>query len=347
MESKKQSLEMRINQEEVSAQVESLFQGNLEKNLMSSGKFSSFCPTYSFATENLTGYMSQIDLQNKRVLTVSASGDQIIEAYAMGATEVESFDINILSAFVTDLKLTAVKTLSFEEYQKFLLRQDQNNPNQLNSQALNKKTYLKLRSQLNDSTQTFFDNLYQLFQDGSQIRESPIFNNQYDTNQLKTFSNKYLQSKHYYEQAQLNLRKGQIPSWTCSSVTELTKNFTDEKFDVILLSNIADYAEAMFPNNSNYIQKFIKQVIQPLVPKLNPRGIICAAYVYDIKTKQTQDTNQTYRSQIDNPSIRRQELQSTRLDYQELVFPSVLPLVQDGVIILTNSELMYQGELRC
>ena len=49
---------------------------------------------YPFTTENISGYFKEKDIKNKSILTVGSSGDQAINAFAMGAKEVTIFDIN-------------------------------------------------------------------------------------------------------------------------------------------------------------------------------------------------------------------------------------------------------------
>ena len=44
-------------------------------------KFGRYSPMYMFATENLGGYFPYLNLKDKEVLTVCASGDQIINSY--------------------------------------------------------------------------------------------------------------------------------------------------------------------------------------------------------------------------------------------------------------------------
>ena len=59
-----------------------------------SEKFASISKIYSFTTENISGYFNYLDFKNKNVLTVSASGDHIINAFYKGARSVTGFDIN-------------------------------------------------------------------------------------------------------------------------------------------------------------------------------------------------------------------------------------------------------------
>ena len=49
---------------------------------------------YPFTTENIQGYMKELDLEGKNVLTVGSSLDQAYNALALGANTVRVLDIN-------------------------------------------------------------------------------------------------------------------------------------------------------------------------------------------------------------------------------------------------------------
>ena len=75
-----------------------------------------FDSIYPFTTENISGYMSSLDLSNKRVITVTGSGDHVINAIKAGSSEITTFDINPLSKNNLDLKLSGIKFLSYEDF---------------------------------------------------------------------------------------------------------------------------------------------------------------------------------------------------------------------------------------
>ena len=291
-----------------------LFDGDLRMKL-AAGKFSKYSQIYSFTTENLSGYLPQIPLNGARVLAVGGSGDTIVNTIMMGANEVVSFDINVLAGLYTDLKLAALQQLNFEDFKKFLMRQTENGGQ--NKQALDITVYEGLRSLVTYATAQFFDNAFSYYEGfGAAIRESPLFNNKHDTNLLKILSNPYLQTEKAYQKAKMALA-GKKPLW----ITSTAKSIADKlagTFDVILLSNLTDYS----PPNT-----FAKEVIAPLSARLKPRGIICAAYVYETEPR-------AHHSQVDNPEIRRAIFGSLGLSYTERQFESVIPEKKDAVILL-------------
>lgn len=49
---------------------------------------------YPFTTENIAGYMPNLNIKNKSVLTLGSSGDQVLNAILLGAEHITLFDIN-------------------------------------------------------------------------------------------------------------------------------------------------------------------------------------------------------------------------------------------------------------
>ena len=56
--------------------------------------FNSNGPVYAFANEALSQYMKNYDFNGKSILASLGSGDFALNAYLMGASEVDTFDIN-------------------------------------------------------------------------------------------------------------------------------------------------------------------------------------------------------------------------------------------------------------
>ena len=75
-----------------------------------------FSSIYSFTTENIAGYMNELDLTDKKVITVTGSSDHIINVILKGCTDITTFDINPLTKYYMDLKLSAIKELSYKEF---------------------------------------------------------------------------------------------------------------------------------------------------------------------------------------------------------------------------------------
>lgn len=80
------------------------------------GKFSKI---YPFATENLN-YLSELNLNNKKVITITGSGDHVLNMVLQGCQEITTFDINAKTKYYTKLKIFLIKHLSYKAYLNIL-----------------------------------------------------------------------------------------------------------------------------------------------------------------------------------------------------------------------------------
>lgn len=102
------------------------FETNLYKALSicgeSRGSFkylTEYSKIYTFTTENINGYMEYFDLKNKNLLTLGSSRDQILNSFFYGARDITLFDINPYAKYYVYLKVAAISSLNYEEFQNF------------------------------------------------------------------------------------------------------------------------------------------------------------------------------------------------------------------------------------
>ena len=88
---------------------------------------------YPFTSENIAGYMEDLDLTDKKIITVTASSDHILNAIAQGATDITTFDINPETRYYMELKLEGVQQLEYEDFLKLFLF---DNPMSLNKEII-------------------------------------------------------------------------------------------------------------------------------------------------------------------------------------------------------------------
>lgn len=74
---------------------------------------------YPFTTENIAGYIDCFDLEDKTLLTVGSSGDQVINAALKGAREITLLDINPCAKYYYYLKEAGILEFSLAEFNKF------------------------------------------------------------------------------------------------------------------------------------------------------------------------------------------------------------------------------------
>lgn len=289
-----------------------------------SEKFASISKIYSFTTENISGYFNYLDFKNKNILTVSASGDHIINAFYKGARSVTGFDINYLALVFTELKLIAIQELSYKQFLEIFLINDINNISK-NLNALNYKQYIELREKLTENSRKILDDLYSEFNnDGYKLRNSYIFNNKYDNNSLKIESNLYLKNELEFNKAKEQIKDKEIVLVNSSySDIALNKLPNHESYDIILMSNISDYIKDIY-KNENYLEEYIKEIIYNFK---SPNNQIVCAYLYNIKQEH-------YRSEIDNPVLRKKIFKKLNINFTEENFKSVIKNCTDSIIII-------------
>lgn len=288
-------------------------------------KFSSISKIYSFTTENISGYFDFLDFKNKNVLTVSASGDHIINAFYKGAKKVVGFDINYLALVFSELKLIAIQELNYKEFLEFFLINENNDINK-NKNALMYEKYIKLRELLTDNATSVLDSLYKEFDNnGYELRNSYIFNNKYDNNSLKIESNLYLKNELEFNKAKEQIKDKEIVLVN-SSYSDITLNKlpNHESYDIILMSNISDYIKDIYDTKFNYLEEYIKELIYNFK---SPNNQIVCAYLYNIK-------QENYRSEIDNPVLRKKILKKLNINFTEENFRSVIKNCTDSIIII-------------
>lgn len=288
--------------------------------------FNSLAQIYSFTTENIAGYFEKLHFTGRNVLTVAASGDHIINAFCKGAKNVIGFDINYLALIFTELKLVALEYLEYKEFIKFFMINDKDDIEK-NQNALDYNIYReRLRKYLSKNTAEDWDLLYQNFSNnGYNLRNSYVFNNKYDNNNIKLSSNLYLKSEVEYNMVKEKVKEKEI--------ILINSNYKDincrdlpnmANCDIILMSNISDYIKEIYSNESNYLEQYMKDIIQNFKTETNQ--IVCA-YLYNIQ-------NIKYRSKIDDPICRKDIFNKFDIIYREKNFRSVINNCTDSVIII-------------
>lgn len=75
---------------------------------------------YRFTNEKINEYQKYLE-NRKKVLTVTASGDHILNSVLAGTKEIDSYDISRFPRYFFELKKAAILSLSKEEYLQFFV----------------------------------------------------------------------------------------------------------------------------------------------------------------------------------------------------------------------------------
>ena len=268
------------------------------------GRFNSI---YPFTSENIAGYMKDLDLTSKKVITVTGSTDHILNAILQGATEITTFDINPLTKPYMDLKISALKNLSYGDFIKLLLFESNMNLDYSIISSLD----------MSDESKMFWlEQLSKYNNSGIELRNSSLFNTKYFNPNSKLWQNLYLEKNKY------NLLKQQLKDTNITFINTSIKDLkVDEHFDYMFLSNISDYLSLMYDIDT------LKQYRDLLIEFQKKIDIIYFAYLYDIG-------NSKPRTEIDDLN----KVKEIFSNFQQVNFTSALEgsvqEKQDGVLIL-------------
>lgn len=286
--------------------------------------FKHIAPIYPFATENIAGYFPLIDFSGKKVLTISGSGDQVLNSIFHGAVRINAFDINQLSSTFTELKMVALEHLLYEDYLRYFI----SSPG--NEDILSMKLYQNFSEFLSPATKYIFNRFYEEYHgDGYKLRKSHIFFNQPPVDHRALVYNSFMQTEQNYLATRQRLKT--VPyRWYRSNVTDLVIVLQPSNgYDVILLSNIADYANHMYPG-PNHLSDFFRNTVLPLKNYLNTGGIICAACLFRIDDV----TPEHAENDLYNTKKRLEVLSDLRLEYRELRFPGAIEGYDDLLLVV-------------
>ena len=197
-----------------------------------------FAPMYIYATEMVGSYYTKIGVQNKRVLTIAGSGDQVLNAYTLGAREVVGFDVNIRSFFMTQLKIVAVQTLTLKEFLVFF---GEKKPNT----GFSYKIYQKVRSSLERKSRLFFDRVYKKFHNnGLKMVQSEYFRQRHMFTRVTPMEiNAYLRNERMYRKLRDIFSSSDTFEFIQADLRDIWRypKFRSAPFDVINLSNAPNY----------------------------------------------------------------------------------------------------------
>lgn len=213
---------------------------------------------YNIATEEIDHFMPRLDVEDKKVLTVAGSGDQILTCALNGAKSVDAFDINPLQIYFTKLKVSALKALGVGEFNDYFYKK----------LMFSRSLYNKVRDYLDNSTRTFFDSLYK------NDLESKFYRLMANENMDDSFSiiPSYTKEENYYI-TRNNLEKMDI-RYITSDLLKIHKK-TKKEYDVIMLSNIYKWLYSnKYLTAEEKKDMFMKFVNTRLINLLSDDGVI-------------------------------------------------------------------------
>lgn len=239
-----------------------------------------------------------MEVKDKKVLTVTASGDQLINLAFLGATSVSNFDSNKNSYYITTLKIAALNALTYEEFLSYFTSCEDKKISNLgmlfvpeevneNPHYLSYNLYSKIRYYLPSDVRYYFDCLYQEYDFNSdKLQLSGLF---YNTSKKDAIDNNiYLNNPNNYYIAREQMKRVSYNFYKCD-VYQI--NDISDSYDIILLSNIYDYVTVNDysgeVDNSTYIE-YIKNGLNNI---LNSNGQVAVTYQYHYRQKNEVNRN--------------------------------------------------------
>jgi len=226
--------------------------------------FDSAEDVYAWTNEPLKEYYD-FNSKNKKVLTVTSSGDYILHAALAGSKDITAFDINRFAKYYAALKIALIKTYTYEEFSSmfkviddkrfYLMGEIKKSSAEIQNKLLT--IYKECSSYLTDEEKAFWEEYFKLYKN-NMVRIIKTINQEHHTN------NAYCKESEYkilrYNLNDCNIR------FVDSNINSLYKK-TNEKFDIMYISNIIGSILIKEPKN-------IFGLIKSLEKNLNQNGII-------------------------------------------------------------------------
>ncbi|MBQ9072426.1 MAG: DUF3419 family protein [Bacilli bacterium] len=241
--------------------------GIVTNKIVNLGDAGIFSWIYPFTTENINGYINMFDLENKSLLTIGSSGDQVINASLKNCKDITVLDINPFTKFYFYLKKAALLTLDYKEFAKFFCYEDYPKVFKLNSETFSLDSYKTFKSNLKEldlESFIFWDTLFNNCK-SIDIRKN-LFEHDEERLSVVKEMNLYLKDEDMFNKSKIKI-KNINPKFIIGNI------FTaklERKYDNIFLSNLGTYCSV----------ETLKVLIDKLSLNLNEDGKMLMCYLY-------------------------------------------------------------------
>lgn len=256
----------------------------LDKVLGSSNKDGAFNYIYPMTTENIASYARYIN-NFSTVLTVTGSGDQLLNCIYHGAEEITLFDINPLTYYLIRLKM-AMLTKTRSEFINFFITRgvswDIHSP-----MFFAEKTYLSVRQQLPSDAREFWDTYYKWLNDHNCTpQQSELFRHIKYSQRILLDANDYLATDAAYNATVARMSLVKVRFLDCG-LAELPYTIEEGvRFNTMLFSNLSDYVKGAFniADGNEALNKYNAFINDMMKNHLSLGGQVFFAYIYEAST---------------------------------------------------------------
>ncbi len=246
------------------------------KESLKTKTFGQFSRVYSMTTENIREFIYRFDLNDKKVLSVAGSGDQMLNCILKGSRNITLFDISPLALYQVNLKKAAVQNLEFSEYMDFFNVINSNN-NYHGPDILNRDLFDKLSVGLDDNIISFFDKLYTQYGTGKEIYRNLYFGFDYSLTHMNDMNN-YMDKESFDKLKSILIHDDIKLDFIYSNINDLENKLGNNTYDLMMFSNISDYIDEIYDEDS--LIKY-HELINELEKHLNSYGTMQVGYVYN------------------------------------------------------------------
>jgi len=247
--------------------------------------FTKYQKGFYWTNENIGCYLNAVNLEGmENALTVAGSGDIAFNLINKGINNVDTFDINRLTEyFILGLKRTMILKYN---YYDFLFMINRIADKDISLEELT-SILISLTKDMDFKYKLFWEeilgfnyhiqkiygtnlNLMMMLYVGTNARMSHLNNNS------------YLLDPYCYEEFRRKLGMANI-SFKGVDAIDLTKKYRGKKYDLILLSNVLDYADGRWGSNWNKEQ--LEEYLKSLESITNDDGVIFVKYIINYITE--------------------------------------------------------------
>ena len=229
----------------------------LDKSLITS--FTSLEPSYMWTNEKMSLYPKD-NYKGKNVLTVTSSADHILSAVLNGADNIDAFDINLYSKYISALKIAMIRKYDYECFSNFINSFNKTGRFDLNCKKTN--FIYEVEKYLTKDEMNFWI-CYQRLIFQKKINFDDIIYLSGD------FRNNLYYERKIYEDLKEKLKNVNI-NYFDSDISDIKKHI-NKTYDVIFLSNILEY---VIPSNTKVSVDRYNELIKTLDSILNIGGIL-------------------------------------------------------------------------
>lgn len=225
---------------------------------------------FAISNEQLAKVFDNLNLTNKKVLTVGSSGDQVLNSILCGSKDVTIIDANIYSQYFIEYKLAFIKNLDFNNFKNLFIKPE----------FFDWKIYAKISHELSPKVKQFWDTLILEIDNDSysdKFSSKTIKDNMLMVDHTDRHSLFYKDEK-VYNKLQKLLKNADLKINYITAELEDFPKILNQKYHYINLSNIYDY----YMQNK---QKFTKIIEELYEKNLYNNGSMVVNYCFNAVAK--------------------------------------------------------------